>query len=366
MQGLYIASTQPWAGKTLLTCSMGVLLQKHGYKVGFMKPLGSQLKRMEAGNGDADALIVQEVLGQDVKPEELTPVMMPSSSSLLLAQHSDAAATNLSVVKKSYAAIAKGKDVMLVSGTHAAPFAGSFAGLDSLTLSRELNLKVLLVERYAQGGVNYDSLLFMHKMLGERLAGVVINDVPENDAPALQRVMLPFLQENGIAVLGIIPHESRLNSIRVMDLAYALNGRIVAGNRKSSNLLEGFIIGTMQVENFMSHLRINPGRAVIVGGDRADLQLAALQGKAPCIILTGNLGPHELIRAKAEEAGVPLIVVQEDSYKVARRMSAILNSQKFHELPQIKVGVALVEKSLSLDAITKTCFGGKKPSGRKK
>lgn len=365
MQGLYIASTSARAGKTLLTCSMGVLLQKQGYKVGFMKPLGAQLKRVEAGNGDADALIVQEVLGQDVKPEVLTPVMIPSWSSLLVYQHDNKAANTISLIKKSYAQISRGKNLMLVSGTHAAPFSGTFAGMDSITLAKELNLRVLLVERYMDGLVNYDSLLFIRDMLGEKLAGVVINDVPESEFSALNSFMVPFLQENGIRVLGQIPHEPKLRSVRSMDLAYDLGGRIVAGNKHSSNLVEGFLIGTMQVNNFMSHLRSNPHRAVIVGGDRSDLQLAALQGKAPCIILTGNIGPHELIRAKAEAEGVPLIVAKEDSYVVARKMSAILNAQKFHELAKIRTGVELVEKSLNMDALVESCFGGKVSKNKK-
>lgn len=364
MQGLYIASTSARAGKTLLTCSLGVLLQKRGHKIGFIKPLGSQLKRVEAGNGDADAIIVQEVLGQDVKPEVLTPIMIPAWSSLLLYQHDNNVANTISLVKKSYAQISRGKDIMLVSGTHAAPFSGTFAGMDSFTLTKELNLRVLLIERYMDGLINYDSLLFIKEMLGDKLAGVVINDVPESEISALNSFMVPFLQGNGIKVLGLIPHEPKLRSIRSMDLAYDLGGRIVAGNKHASNMVEGFLIGTMQVDNFMSHLRSNPRRAVIVGGDRSDLQLAALQGKAPCIILTGNIGPHELIRAKAEAEGVPLIVAKEDSYVVARKMSVILSAQKFHELSKIRAGVALVEQSLNMDYLMESCFGGK--NGKRK
>lgn len=357
MKGLYIASTHPRSGKTLVSCSLGVLLQRLGHKVGFMKPLGEMLKRVEAGNGDADALIVQEVLGQYVLPEVLTPVMLPSWSELILTKVENYAAERLEAVKKSYAEISAGKDLMILSGTSTAPFSGSFAGLDSMTLVRELDLKVVLVERY-ESGINFDSLLFMHKALEGRLVGCVLNDIPPNEIPAVENVMEPFLRDSGVTVLGLVPHDPRLNSIRCLDLAFSLGGRIVAGNRNASNLVEGFLIGTMQVENFMTHLRANPGSAVIVGGDRADLQLAALHGKCPCLILTGNLGPHELVRTKAEEAGVPVIVAKEDSYQVARSMSRILKGKKFHELAQIQAGVTIVNESLRLDLLLEKWLGG--------
>lgn len=350
MQGLYIASTHPRSGKTLVSCSLGVLLQREGFKLGYMKPIGEILKRVEAGNGDADALIVQEVLGQYAAPETLTPVMIPSWSELILTKNKDYAAERLAEVKNAYAEISKGKDIMLVSGTSSAPFSGSFAGLDSMTIVNELDLKVVLVERY-DNGVNYDSILFMRKALEGRLVGVVLNDIPNEEIPAVENIMLPFLENSGVRVLGLVPHDSRLNSIRSMDLAYALGGRIVAGNCNASNIVEGFLIGTMQVESFMTHLRSHPGSAVIVGGDRADLQLAAIHGKAPCIVLTGNLGPHELVRTKAEQVGVPIIVTKEDSYQVARNMSRVLKGKKFHELAQIQAGVTVMSSSLRLGAL---------------
>jgi len=112
-----------------------------------------------------------------------------------------------------------------------------------------------------------------------------------------------------------------------------------------------FLIGTMQVDNFMMHLRRREGCAVIVGGDRSDLQLAALYANSPCIILTGNIAPSELIRAKAEAVGVTLVVVKEDTYSVARVMARILKSKKIRDLNQIRLALSLVENALDLRTI---------------
>ena len=53
-------------------------------------------------------------------------------------------------------------------------------------------------------------------------------------------------------------------------------------------MVENFLIGTMQVENFLTHFKKHRNSAVIVGGDRSDVQLVALEGDCPCLILTGT------------------------------------------------------------------------------
>lgn len=352
MPGLYIGSTQPKAGKTLCVCSMGVLLQKRGCKIGYMKPVGHNLKIVEAGSGDADALVVQEVLGLDAAPDVLTPVLRPDSwSTLSLTPRRQELAGSLELVRKSYAAVGKGKDLTLVSGSGMFPSAGQFAGVNGPTLVNELDLKVLLIES-CDDSINFDAILFAKHLLGDRLLGVILNKLNEKNIPLAFKWMAPYLESYGVSVLGMIPYERELNVIRSMNLAYELGGRIVAGNSSASSTgITGFLIGAMQVDSFMMHLRAKSACAVVVGGDRTDLQLAALCQKGHCLVLTGNIGPHELVRSRAEKQGVPIIVVKEDTYVVARRIARVLEGQKFSDLEQINRGIRLFDSSIDLDLL---------------
>jgi hypothetical protein len=351
MAGVYIASTAPRAGKSLLTFSLGVLLQQSGLSVGYMKPLGRLPQKHEELMGDSDALVVQEVLGQNIPADVLTPVMLPQNlHGLAIAGREQEDGENLTRIHNAYRKISEGKDITLVSGAASFPAAGRFAHVDGMRLVRELNLKVLFIERYT-GQINFDKLLFLKDMLGEALIGVVLNDVPEREMRDVDNILKPWLEGHGITVHGVLKHEPGLTAMRVSDLAYGLSGRIVAGNAQASRMVNGFLLGTMQVDNFMVHLRNRENCAVIVGGDRADLQLAALHTKAPCIILTGNMVPSELIRTKAEAANVTLIMVREDAYSIARSMSRILRSKKLRDLAQIRLGISLAEKTLDKESI---------------
>ena len=359
MTGIYLGSTTARAGKSLIAFSLGVLLQKAGRSVGYMKPVGLTPRKRDYGIGDADAFVVQEILGQSVHPAPLSPVMLPDNLHSLAMLDRNDRATALQSITKAYEQISAGKDITLVSGTGPFPSTGSCRNAGGLAILRELGLKILLVERLNYP-VNYDHLLLLKDLLKDELLGVVLNDVQEDEMRETAELLVPGLKAQGIDVLGVVGHERQLATIRILDLAHGLKGRIVTSSPRGSSLVQGFLIGTMQVDNFMMHLRGKPGSAVIVGGDRADLQLAALHADSPCIILTGNIPPSELIRKRAEAIGATLISVREDTYTVARSMARILRSKKMLDLGQIRLAVSLVEKSLNMEKLMQILATAKK------
>ena len=91
---------------------------------------------------------------------------------------------------------------------------------------------------------------------------------------------------------------------------------------KLDQLAEHFSIGAMNVDAALRFFRRVPNKAVITGGDRADIQLAALQTSTRCLILTGDLYPNERILTRAEEMGVPVVLVSQDTSTVAANLRA--------------------------------------------
>ncbi|ABB40037.1 DRTGG domain protein [Oleidesulfovibrio alaskensis G20] len=347
MKGLYIGSTGPWAGKNLAAMAVGLWLQREGLRVGYMKPLGARPKTVDEIVGDEDAFFVQEVLGLEDDPALVTPVITPANlRTCSLADRKN----EMERVREAYETLSRGRDIMLVGGCGEFLHSGRHAGISGPALVRRLGLKALVVDRY-DGALHYDALLGYREVLGDALAGVLFNDVPEDYLRDAEEMLVPYLSEHGIPALGIVPRDRLLNAIKAVELAWRLGGRIVSGNRESGRIVEDFLIGTMQVDNFMSHFKQHANSATIVGGDRTDLQLVALEGQCPCLILTGNITPDEIIRTRSEARGVPVIVVREDTYTVARKMEEILNSQKLRELVKIRRAAQMVDNTMDYPAL---------------
>jgi BioD-like phosphotransacetylase family protein len=248
-------------------------------------------------------------------------------------------------IKSAYEKLSEGVDVMIVAGSGAYMDSGAYCGVEGVRVARELGLKTLLIDRFF-GELRYDSLLRSRKRLGDDLAGVVFNDVPEGYRAEVDDLIIPFLERQGLDVFGVIPSDPVMGAIKVSDLAARLSGKVVSAHGRADRVVENFLIGTMQVENFMTHFRRHKNSAIIVGGDRADVQLVALEGACPCLILTGNLYPNDIIMTRSEVLETPIIMVRDDTYTVAKKMEAILSSHKLRDTIKVTHGTQLVGSSL--------------------
>ena len=93
----------------------------------------------------------------------------------------------------------------------------------------------------------------------------------------------------------------------VLDLnASTQTVRTVTG---SVRLLIMVMVGGMTAESAMKEMRRLNRKAMITGGDRSDMLLAALSTDTSCLILTGGLYPDNHVLAKAEELQVPVLLV---------------------------------------------------------
>ncbi|MBI4806485.1 MAG: phosphotransacetylase family protein [Desulfovibrio sp.] len=349
MPGLYIGSTAPFSGKNTLCLGLGLKFQKEGLSVGYFKPVGAQAAKIGDSWGDLDAAAISQALGQSVAPDLATPVLVTQDFMHKVFSQSPCQDRTGEIVA-AYKKISKGKDVTLVGGSGGFLHSGLYACLDGATVAKALNVPVVIVDRCTHE-MNYDILLAIKERLGEKMLGCVLSDVTGHYQEEVNSVLVPFLAKRGVKVLGIMPHDRLLGAVSVNILAERLGGKLISSAHKSDVVAESFLIGTMQVENFLTHFRKHTKAAVIVGGDRSDLQLVAIEGRCACLILTGNLYPNDIILARAENAEVPIMVVREDTYSVARRMEALLSRNKLRDPGKFQQASQLVAGNLDIAAI---------------
>ncbi|MDD4731405.1 MAG: phosphotransacetylase family protein [Desulfovibrio sp.] len=350
MVGIYIGSTSGYSGKNLIAVALGLKLQKEGLKVGYMKPVGAVPRREGDKVGDEDAFFMLEVLGLDSDPALVTPVLV--TRDFKVKAFTDGVGDRLQDIKTAYEELSRDVDVMIVAGSGAYVDSGAYCGVEGARVARELGCKTLLIDRYS-GELHYDSLLSAQRLLGDQLAGVIFNDVPESYRAEAEDLIGPFLERNGVNVVGVIPSDPVMGAIKVSDLAERLSGKIVSAHLQADRVVENFLIGTMQVENFMTHFRRHKNSAIIVGGDRSDVQLVALEGACPCLILTGNLYPNDIILTRSEVLETPILMVRDDTYTVAKKMESILSSHKLRDTIKVTHGAQLVSSSVDFGRLRK-------------
>jgi len=349
MPGLYIGSTAPFSGKNTLCAGLGLKFSRDGLSVGYFKPVGNQPGRFGDAWGDLDAMAIGKALGQELPPEIASPVLITQDFTHKVLSQGKCPG-RMEDIQAAYAKVSEGKEITLAEGTGSFLHSGLFACLDGVSVSKALDLPVVLADRLTDG-MNLDMILAVKDRIGDRLLGCVFTAVPGHYQQEVATVLAPFLAKRGVKVLGAIPHDRVLGAITVGDLAERLGGKIISGAHKDRSVAESFLIGTMQVENFLTHFRKYQNAAVIMGGDRSDLQLVAIDGRCACLILTGNLYPNDIILSRAENAEVPIMIVREDTYSVAKRMETLVFGRKLRDSGKFQQASQLVAAHLDVAAI---------------
>ncbi|MFH1060461.1 MAG: DRTGG domain-containing protein [Pseudomonadota bacterium] len=347
MHMLYIGSTASHSGKNLLCLGLGRRILDDGHKLAFCKPYGASPQRVGDIHTDGDAWLINETLGLMQTPEQCCPVVRTQDLVALSLRHQ--AGDLMSVMTRACQDLVQGRDLLLLAGGGTLA-SGSMSGANGYHLIGELGAKVILVDRY-ENDFYLDNLLNARDCLGEHLLGVVINAVDQEMNGALEDTVLPFLAAEGIVTFGSLPKDELLESLTVTDLVEMLGAKMLTGAKFAERLVMRFFIGAMQVRHAHKFFGGVRDFACIVGGDRPDMQLAAIEGGAACLILTGNLYPSEIILSRAEEHDVPMLVVRSDTYSVAHRLEALRAAAPLRAPGKIARGIELVGQRLDWDKL---------------
>jgi len=333
MRVLYVTSTGTFSGKTALCVGLGKHMQQEGFAVGYMKPVSTTARRVEGRIVDEDAQFMMEALGLPDSEEIVSPVtLVPHQVIRILAGEDQV--DYVAQLKKAFDEAAAKRQVMILEGG-ASVTEGALVGLSAANVIRQLRASALVVTKY-ESDLVVDDILGAKALHGDAMIGAVINTVPRQRMRFVQEVIKPYLEKRGISVFGVLPQERLLLSISVNELADCLMGEILCRSDRGDELVEYLMVGAMSVDSALTFFRRKPNKAVITGGDRPDIQLAALETSTKCLILTGNLRPSPIIMARAEEVGVPMILVKQDTLTTVEIIEQSFGKTRFHQEQKIE------------------------------
>lgn len=326
MKAIVVSSTAPYSGKSGVCIALIKELEARGRDVGYFKPYGT-MPALEAGiETDMDAAYINRLLRRPGPVETVCPVVRTRSfmERVLAGEVGDLRSSMHDAFDKA----SQGRDVVIVEGTSDIS-QGMAVGLSLCDLTKALDAQVLLVEKFV-GLALPDALLHARDCLGSRLVGAVFNHVRESDRPAVVSGAGPFLERAGVRYFGMLAADPMLSSVTVEELVEALGGTVLTADDHLEENVESFMVGAMGQEKALRFFRRKANKAVITGGDRSDVQLAALETSTRAVILTGNLPPSSQVLARADQLGVPMVMVDMDTLTAVERMEALMGRVRLH------------------------------------
>ena len=328
MPVIYLTSDTPGAGKTALASAIALSLSSSGTKPAYFKPFSS------TPDADNDTVFVSgEILGGQ------------GSSPVSGGGDADSVEKAAEKVRE----LSNGADIVLVEGP---TLSGADAdGELASSLVGSIGGGSVLVAAY-RPGMTADDVARSASALGNSLLGVVINMVTQYKRDYVQSQIAPALESQGIKTLAVIPEDRTLLAPTVAQIGSHLDGEFVVGDLDKDDLIERVLIGGNILDWGETYFGRHENKAVIVRGDRPDIQMAALNTSTACLVLTGGHEMNQYIQLQADSQDVPVLVLESDTLTVAHAVEGLSGSSSVHHVAKAQRFLELLTEHGDLEAIT--------------
>jgi BioD-like phosphotransacetylase family protein len=357
VQSIYITSVERFSGKTATILALGKHLQADGFAVGYLKPLSLQPWWVAGKIADEDATFVKEILGLALKPWELSPVVVTPEflqerlqASLL--EKNGAELDLMEKVLSAFKVAGAGKDILLLEGGGSLR-EGHAVRLPTPEVARALSSCVIVIVKYRSDVRLLDDALSALARMQDSMCGAIINRVPPEAAEFVSDLGVPFLEKRGVPVFGVLPEVGSLAALTVGELIEVVDARVLTEKTDPQARVETLTVGAMTAETALHRFREQVNKAVITGGDRTDIQLAALETSTTCLILTGNLHPSPLIVKQAESMGVAVLLVRDNTMETVEAIERVFGKSRLGQEAKLVEFQELFEKHVDFEKLYK-------------
>ena len=344
---LLIGSTQAYSGKSSTILGISQQLQAKGIEIAYTKPLGRCEHECQPNPIDEDVKFLSKTLNLPENRLGKSVLFLGSEVFEERLKEKEQLVDYRQSLQKSLEEM-RG-DIILMEGPGTLD-EGYLYQLSLPHIAQMVDASVLLVARFESSEI-VETLLSAKQRLGDRLIGVVINDIPPKQLEEVNSLLKPFLEKQNIPVLAMLPKITFLGGVRVADLAERLNAQVLCQSDRLNLMVESLKIGAMNVNSALKYLSTGTNMAVVTGGGRTDIQLAALETSTNCLIVTGNIRPAPIILNRAKELEVPVLSVDLDTLTTVEIISNSLGQVRLHEPMKVESICQLFNEHFLIDRL---------------
>lgn len=314
MKNLFITSDARGVGKTTFSLALALRLTKEGHKVGYFKPISDQ-------KNDVDALHAKELLEMTEDLSVVSPVVV---SEYEYDMSKDQAVELRQKIKDAYDSLRANYDFLIIESSKTMSYL-SLLKLSARELVAMVDAKVLFVVSGKQEG-SIDSFLLGVSYFNDLdlpIVGGVLTLVPPQLFERFKTIICPRLKTNhGVTIHGIILEKGELTAPTVAELAEHIGATYLAGEEYAAEkLVENYQVGAMEPDTALRYFRRSYHQAVITGGDRPAMAIAAMEADIACVVFTGNIHPPASLYGRAVDKKIPILLMPDETYEVVRKIT---------------------------------------------
>ena len=354
-KAIYIATSEANSGKSIVALGLMRMLLGKTAKVGYFRPIIDDVKK---GKKDNHINTIISHFNLNINPNEAFAF---TRTEFINKRNEGKEGEIFDKIIEKYKTLEEKNDFMLVEGTD---FSGEGTAIEldaNILIAKNLGIPAIIVssgvgktlEEFVNGvHIAYDS--FKEKEV--EVLAVIANKVQEKNIEIAKKGIEENLPKD--IFVSVIPLITSLNNPTIKEVVKAIDAKILFGKEHINNQSSKFIVGAMQLRNYLGHLCENC--LIITPGDRADIILGALQAnissnypKISGIVLTGGITPEKpiikLIDGLAQV--VPILTVKEGTFAVANKIGAIRSHMYAENKEKIVTSLNVFDKYVEVEKL---------------
>ena len=206
IQSIFITGTGTEIGKTVIAGGLAAALKQSGINVGVMKPIS-------AGGMD-DAQFLKHAAQTSDELSLINPICLRQPLAPSVAARIENKEIDLSRIEVAFAELQERYDFVIVEGVGgiAVPIRDDFFVIH---LIQRLQLPILIVAATGLGTLNHTLLtVAFARQFNVQIIGIVLNSSEPRTAGIAEATNPVEIEKlTGLPVMGVVPHEERLNTI---------------------------------------------------------------------------------------------------------------------------------------------------------
>ena len=325
MAVLLVTSDRPGAGKTSAALALAASAEKMGRKALVYKPFSKY-------ESDEDSKVFTQLANPalDRWPQPVADTAKSGQLNALLGSLAEIDSTAETIT------------ILELESLHGAEWVGRVAD--------RLNAHAIVITQ-ARRGLRATDLSDWNEALTDRLVGVLVNGSTRYMSTEASESIVPSFDDAEIELIGIVPEDRALLSVTVDQIRTGLNGRYVVDEGDINSPIEHFQVGCMSLDPGEIRFGLYDRNAVLVRGDRPDIQMSALNASVSCLVLTGGIDPIEYISYEAREEETPVMVVDSDTLTTMSLLNDVTESAKMDTASKVTRFGELLEAHADLSRV---------------
>ncbi|RXF71665.1 phosphate acetyltransferase [Arcticibacter tournemirensis] len=354
-KNIFIATAEPYSGKSIVALGLVNMLLGKTRKVGYFKPI------INYDPKEKKDVHIQTIVDYFSLPVNYDETYALTRQEAMRQLEGESQGQMMDTIISKFKKLEENYDFTVIEGSDFVGEGAAFEFEANVSIAKNLGAPAIIVvsgegKTTAQIVNSVFTMLRNFEAREVQVLAIVANKVKQDQAADVKELLTLQLPKN--AILAVIPEDKGLLNPTMKEIYENLGGNLLFGEEYLSNQVDNFVTGAMNVPNFLRHIKDNV--LIVTPGDRGDIIIGSLQANistnypkvAGIVLSAGSIPEEPIIRLiEGSQTVVPIISVNTGTFQTIAEIASIKSRITTDNTKKIQLAIDTFDRYVDVQAL---------------